>query len=104
MKIEELIQRLEEEFEDLSVGLTPDTDFRQLDEWSSMHALIIIALVDTEYEVSLNGNDLKSMKTVQDLYNLVQERKRSEWRVDDAISALSGFIGLMLMELESKEL
>jgi acyl carrier protein len=76
MKIENLILKLEEGFDDLSVKLQPDTDFKQLDEWSSLHALIIIALVDTEYNITLDGNDLRSLNTVQDLFDLIVEKKQ----------------------------
>jgi acyl carrier protein len=75
MKIENLILKLEEGFDDLSVKLQPDTDFKQLDEWSSLHALIIIALVDTEYDITLDGNDLRNLNTVQDLFDLIIEKK-----------------------------
>lgn len=39
-----------------------------------MHALIIIALIDSEYDVLLKGDDLKETKTIQDLFNLVQSK------------------------------
>ncbi len=76
MKIENLILKLEEGFDDLTVKLQPDTDFKQLDEWSSLHALIIIALVDTEYNITLDGNDLRSLNTVQNLFDLIVEKKQ----------------------------
>jgi acyl carrier protein len=73
--IKAFISLLEKEFEEVSPGtLTESTNFRELDEWSSMHALIIIALMDTEFEVMLNGEDLSKMQTVQDLYSLVNRR------------------------------
>ena len=74
MKIEDLILKLEEGFDDLSVALQSDTDFKQLEEWSSLHALIVIALVDTEYGITLDGNDLRSINTVQDLFDLIVEK------------------------------
>lgn len=78
MKIEHLITRLEEEFEELKPGtLKPETNFKDLEEWSSMYALILIALVDTEYEVSVSGEDLSKIATVQDLYELIQERNKT---------------------------
>ena len=74
MKIEDLILKVEEGFDDLSVVLQSDTDFKQLEEWSSLHALIVIALVDTEYGITLDGNDLRSINTVQDLFDLIVEK------------------------------
>ena len=75
MEIKEFIQKIEVEFEELELGtLKEDTDFRALDEWSSMHALIIIALIDVEYEVVVNGEDLSKIRTVRELFDMVKER------------------------------
>ena len=69
------IQKIEGEIEGLTPGaLLPDANFRELPEWSSMHALIIIALAETEYDVSVTGEDLRGCKTVRDLYNLISSR------------------------------
>jgi len=75
MDINTFIQQLEVEFEEVTPGtLKADTSFRDLDEWSSMHALIIIALIDTEYDVILGGDDLRNATTVQDLYDVVKQK------------------------------
>lgn len=72
ISIKEFIEKLEEEFDDVESGsLTNDTNYREIENWGSMHALIIIALVDTEWDVSLNGSDLKSTNTIQELYDKV---------------------------------
>jgi len=77
MNIEEFIKKLEIEFEDLEKGnLTAQTNFRDIDEWSSMHALIIIALMDVEYEVTVGGEDLSKMETVQDLFDFAQKNRQ----------------------------
>ncbi|HEY9083637.1 MAG TPA: acyl carrier protein [Vicingaceae bacterium] len=65
-------QKIENEFEELEKGtLTPQTNYREIKDWSSMHALIIIALIDSEYDVLLKGDDLKETQTIHDLFNLV---------------------------------
>lgn len=75
MTIAEFISKLETEFDELEPGsITAETNFRNIDEWSSMHALIIIALVDTEYDVTITGEDLSKIETVQELFNIVTER------------------------------
>lgn len=75
ISIEEFIKTLEAEFEELQPGtLKPETKFTDLDEWSSMHSLIIIALIDTEYDVTITGEDLMSIKKVEELYTIVKDR------------------------------
>lgn len=53
----------------------PETKFREIDEWSSLIALSIIAMVDEEYEVTLKGDDIKNAQTIQDIFNTVQSKK-----------------------------
>lgn len=67
------IKKIENEFEELEKGaLTPETNYREIEDWSSMHALIIIALIDSEYDVLLKGEDLQQTSTIQDLFNIVK--------------------------------
>jgi len=75
MKIEDFISRLEEEYEDLAPGsLKPESVFREVFEWNSINALILIALVKTEYDVTINAEDIATSKTVADLFRIIQSR------------------------------
>ena len=75
MKIEDFITRLEEEYEDITPGtLTPKSVYREVFEWSSINALILIALVKTEYDVVINAEDIAASQTIEDLYRIVESR------------------------------
>lgn len=75
MKIEDFIASLEEEYEDIGPGtLNPQSVFREVFEWSSINALILIALVKTEYDVAINAEDIAKSKTIEDLYRIIQAR------------------------------
>jgi acyl carrier protein len=75
MDIKDFIAKIENEIDEISPGtLHPDTEFTAMKEWSSMHALILIAMIDSEYNITINGDDLQKCKTVQDLYNVVKNR------------------------------
>lgn len=75
MTIEDFTTRVEQEFEEMEQGtLTPDMDYRDINGWSSMYALILIAMIDVEYGFTLSGEDLKSTKTVRDLFNLITKK------------------------------
>lgn len=75
MTVNDFTRLLENEFEDLEPGsLSASMNYRDIPEFSSMHALILIALVDSEFDVLLNGEDLKSVNTIEELFNLVQSR------------------------------
>jgi len=51
-----------------------DTIFRELTEWSSLTALSLIAMVDEEYSVKLTGDDIKSSKSLNDIFNIIKNK------------------------------
>ena len=76
MDINTFIDNFAGQFDDTDRdAFAPDTKFRDLDEWSSLIALSIIAMVDEEYEVTLKGDDIKNAQTVQDIFNAVVAKK-----------------------------
>jgi acyl carrier protein len=75
MNIEEFIKQIEGEFDDLKPGaLRPESKFREAFEWNSINALILIAMVKTEYDVTLTADDLVKAKTVNDIYTVISAR------------------------------
>lgn len=75
MNIQEFIKKIEDELSDLKPGiLTPASNFREAFEWNSINALILIAMVKTEYDVTLIADDLIKSKTIEDIYRLVESR------------------------------
>ena len=75
MEINEFIANFAEQFEDTDASeITAATEFRNLDEWSSLIALSVIAMADEEYDVSLKGDDIRGAVTVEDLFNIVKSR------------------------------
>lgn len=75
MEINEFIANFAEQFEDTDASeITATTEFKKLDEWSSLIALSIIAMADEEYDVTLKGDDIRGAVTVEDLYNIVKSR------------------------------
>ena len=74
MAKDKFLQGFQEQFDDTDPSLiTFDTKYKDLEEWSSMMALVIIAFVDDEYNVSLSGDDFKNSATVADLYAIVSK-------------------------------
>ena len=72
MNLEEFIESFAAQFDDTEADqFTADTKFKQLDEWSSLAALSIIAMVDDEYDVIIKGNDIISSDTIKDLFDVV---------------------------------
>jgi len=55
--------------------LDKDQKLVDTDYWSSMHALLIMAMAESEFGVSITGEDLRETGTLGSLYNLLMERK-----------------------------
>lgn len=72
MEIKNFIENFADQFEDTDASVfTAETNYRALDEWSSLVALSILAMIDEEYDVQLKGEEMRATSTIQELYNLV---------------------------------
>lgn len=75
MDIQSFIESFIEVFDDEEVVLTPDTYFKELDVYSSLTALSIIAFADENYGVTISGKEIREAETVQDLFELINAKK-----------------------------
>ncbi len=75
MELNSFIENFAAQFDDTDVSeFTPSVNFKDLDEWSSLTALSVIAMVDEEYDVKLSGNDIREANTIEDLYQLIANK------------------------------
>lgn len=75
MELNEFIANFAAQLDDTDPAeIKASTVFRDLDEWSSLTALSIIAMIYEEYDVSLRGDDVKNAVTVEDLYNAAKSK------------------------------
>lgn len=73
--LDEFLELFAEQFDETEPSeIKADTAFHDLEEWSSLIGLSIIAMVDEEFDIALKGNDVKDSVTVEDLYNRVIEK------------------------------
>lgn len=72
MELNEFIEKFAEQFEDTDPEeITATTNYKDLDEWSSLIGMMVIALVKTEMGKKVTGDDLKACQSVEALYNLI---------------------------------
>jgi acyl carrier protein len=75
MELKDFIANFAEQFDDTDASeITAATEFKTLDEWSSLIALSVIAMVDEEYDVTIKGDDIRNSNTVEDLFNAVKAK------------------------------
>ena len=75
MEINDFIQNFADQFDETDASVfTAETVFHDLDEWSSLIALSIIAMIDEEYDVTLKGDEMRAAVTIEDLFNTVKSK------------------------------
>jgi acyl carrier protein len=52
------------------------TNFKELNEWSSLTALSVMAMIDEEYGIMLSGNEINVANTIEDLFKLVEQKNK----------------------------
>ena len=78
MELKDFIENFANQFDDTDASeIKAETEFRELDEWSSLIALSVIAMVDEEYDIAIKGDDIRNSKTVEDVCNIV--KSKAEW-------------------------
>jgi acyl carrier protein len=75
MEINQFIKVFSEQFDETPLELfQPGTTFKDLEEWNSLTALSVIAMIDEEYEKRMTGADLRGCTTIEDLFTLVKSK------------------------------
>lgn len=76
MNIQEFVVNFANQFDDTELEVfAPETRFRDLEEWSSLTGLAALNMIAKKYEVKITPAELKSVETVEALYNLVTSKK-----------------------------
>ena len=75
MERREFLANFAEQFEDTDPSeIQFDTRFHDLDEWSSLVGMAIIAMARLSYNKSISGLELKNCTTVEDVYKLIANK------------------------------
>lgn len=75
MKLNEFVEKFAEQFDDTDPSeIKADTRFRDIDEWSSLVGLSVIAMVDEEFNVLLKGEDMRQANTPEELFNIIKSK------------------------------
>lgn len=75
MELNEFVANFAELFDDTEASeITVDCNFRELDEYSSLIGMSIIAMAKTQYDKAITGADIRSCTTVEALFNLIKNK------------------------------
>ncbi|MDR1154061.1 MAG: phosphopantetheine-binding protein [Bacteroidales bacterium] len=75
MNINDFIRNFADIFDDTPAEeFVPELPFKDLEEWSSLMALSLMSMVEDEYNVFLDRNDIENSCTVEDLFHTIQSK------------------------------
>lgn len=75
MELKDFIGKVADQFDNTSMDqLNADTEFKKLEDWSSLTALSIMSMIDEEYDVMISCEDIANSSTIQDLFNSVNSK------------------------------
>ena len=76
MELDSFIDNFAAQFDDTDRSeFTADTKFRELEEWSSLVMLSVIAMIDEEYDITIRGALLQKNDTIGQLFEAVKALK-----------------------------
>lgn len=75
MNIKEFIENFAAQFDETDASVfNGETKFRDIEEWSSIIALSVMAMIDEEYDVQLKGDEMRNSNTIEELFNIVNSK------------------------------
>lgn len=75
MELNEFVANFANQFDDTDPEeIKADTAFHDLDEWSSLTGMSVLAMAKTEYGKAITGAELKACVTVEDVFNLIKNK------------------------------
>lgn len=75
MELQEFIKSFAAQFDDTDASeIQAETAFQELDEWSSLITLSVIAFVKTNYGKTVTGKEIIGCETVCALFDLVSAK------------------------------
>lgn len=75
---EKFISQFKETLENNDLEISLETKFRNLENWDSLTFLSVLAMIDEEYDVVIEGNDFQKLETISDLINEIKKKKRMD--------------------------
>jgi len=76
ISLDSFIKNFADQFEEADMQLIhAGTKFRDIEEWSSLHAMLIMAMVDEMYKIDLTADDIQKSDTIEDIFNIITSHK-----------------------------
>lgn len=72
MELQDFVANFANQFDDTDPStIQANTEFHNLEEWSSLLSMSVIAMAKTQYGKSITGKEIRECITVEDLFNVI---------------------------------
>ncbi|PNE28679.1 acyl carrier protein [Tannerella sp. oral taxon 808] len=76
MELKEFIERIADQFDDTDISeFVPTTNFKELEEWSSLTALAVLNMIAKKYNINIKNGDLLEINSIEELFNYVLSKQ-----------------------------
>lgn len=75
MSVNEFIQKFQSQLENTDVEITPETEYSNQSYWDSLTAMVIKVMIEDEYNVNMEPEQITSLKNINNLYSYITEKK-----------------------------
>lgn len=76
MELKEFIERIADQFDDTETSeFAPTTNFKELEEWSSLTALAVLNMIAKKYRVNIKNSDLLEINSIEELFNYILSKQ-----------------------------
>ena len=76
MELKEFIERIADQFDDTDISeFVPTTNFKELEEWSSLTALAVLNMIAKKYRVNIKNSDLLEINSIEELFNYILSKQ-----------------------------
>ncbi len=77
MEMNEFLKDFANQWDETELELfTPECEFHELEEWSSLIGLAILNMCAKKYAVKVLPAELRECNTIQDLYNMIVSKQQ----------------------------
>lgn len=60
--------------QDHNIEITPETDFKECENWSSLTAFTLVEEINAKYNIRIRGIELRRCNTINDLLELLNSK------------------------------
>ena len=76
MDLQEFTFSIQNQFIDSQIIMTPETDFRDNDEFDSLIGMSILVMIKDYFDYEMSLSEFLSSNTPRDLYNIIMDQKK----------------------------